>query len=437
MSDHIRVIQSEKVARIEGNASINVTIDGMDVKDVQMVVHEGPRLVEEIVKGKSINEVISITPRICAICNISHKIASTTAMKHACKIELPPIAKYMQKLMHMGEIIESHTLHIYLLVLPDLFKQPSAVHLLPDHAQTVTEGLIQKKFGNKLMHIAGGDRMIHGENPQPGGFSKYPDVELLRELVEEAKELLPKAIRIVELLGPMKFDRASSLETQYLCILPDDENYGFIGNYIITSNGVKIPGEYYKDIIKERLVPHSYAKRSLMNDKPFTVGALARILLQRDRLTGTARSLFSKYYHEDWDVNPMYINTAQAIENVFALEHVVIYAEKMIELYEQGVDLEVLHPETTTGRGVGIVEAPRGLLVHDYTLKDGLLQDANIITPTAMNLDDIEAHLKIATRNMLMNYKEDHEIQFSLEMISRAYDPCISCSAHLINIIRE
>lgn len=432
-----KIITTDKIARVEGTGNIEVEIENNIVKDVKVNIFEGPRLVEEIVKGKDIDEVISIVPRICAICNLSHKIATLTAMRNATNTQVSDHAWWFGKLMHMGEMIESHTLHLYFLVLPDVFRVPSAIHLLDEHGATVTEGLGQKKFANKIMYLAGGNRMIHGENPKVGGYGKYPSIEVLKSLASEAKERLSDAIRLVEILGTVDLPSYGFKDTTFICVEPPDNEFGFYGDYIITSTGKRVKAEDYNSIFTERLVPHSFAKRALHENQPYTVGSIARLLNLKDRLSGKAGELLSKYYSIDWKINPLYNNFAQAIENVYCMEQVPIYAEKLIKLLKVEKNPPNVPYGRLSGRGVGTVEAPRGLLIHDYTLENGILNQCNIVTPTAQNLDDIELHLKTATEYMLKEQINDKEMEFNLEMLTRSYDPCISCSAHMVKIKRN
>lgn len=431
-----KIISTDKIARVEGTGNIEVRIEQNQVTDVKVNVFEGPRLVEELIKGKDIDEVISIVPRICAICNLSHKLATLRAMRNATETTPTLAAQTFGKLMHMGEMIESHTLHLYLLVLPDIFKVGSAVDLLEDHAKTVTEGLRQKKFANSIMYLAGGNRMIHGENPKVGGYGKYPDIQTLHQLKIEANGLLEDAVKLVHTLGTIEFPSSGSMDTTYMCVDPGDKQFGFTGDHIVTSSGKRYKVQDYQDAFSERVVPHSFAKRSLHDGHPYTVGAQARILLLKERLHGKAGELLEEYFSQEWWYNPMYNNFAQAIENVYAMEQVPIYAQQLIEQLQEDPLQEIVDYGQLSGRGVGAVEAPRGLLIHDYTLQNGILTDGNIVTPTAQNLDDMERHLFKAAESMLEASYTDQDLEFQLEMLTRAYDPCISCSAHMVKVTR-
>ncbi len=432
-----RKIVTSKIARVEGNGGIEVVIDDSSVKDLRVNIYEGPRLIEEIVKGKNMDEVLSIVPRICAICNLSHRRASLRAIESALNVTPPRKAKLFRDLMHFGEMIESHTLHVYLLALPDFFNVPSAIHLVETHGDTVVEGLKLKKFGNLLMDLAGGSRKIHGENPKVGGFGKYPSIEILNGIKNQARELLPNAVKIVDLLSTIEFNNYARSETIYISVDPPENKYDFYSDQLMVSNGKKYPAKEYMKMISERVVSHSFAKRSLHEGKPYTVGALARILNYGDRLEGKAKQLLDKYYTEEWALNPLYNNMAQAIETVYCIEKIPSIVDELIDLLKNDSEPNLISPTNDSGEGVGAVEAPRGLLIHHYSFEKGLLKKANIITPTAQNLDDIERYMRVATENMLFQKLDDEIIRQNLEILVRSYDPCISCSAHMVKLKRE
>ncbi len=423
-----KTIKIEPLARVEGNGGILVKIKDNKVEDVKVRILEGPRLFETLVLGKTPEEDLSLVPRICAICNLSHKYASLRALEKALDVTVPDVVNEYRHLMHHGEIIESHSLHLYFLALPDFFGYDNAVAMADKFGDVVTNALRLKKFGNSVMRIMGG-RGIHGENPVLGGFGKYPDRETLLQVKKEAGELLDFAMATIDLLAGLEIPDHMERETQFLCCKPPHDGYDYYGDELITSDGKVHPLEQYKEVIRERIVGHSFAKRSMYNGKPFSVGALARVLLLGDRLTGKAKEAYDKLYNERWYRNPLYNNFAQAVEQVFSLEGIIETVDKVIDKDTY----EIARPKRNSGIGTGGVEAPRGTLIHHYEIKNGKTAYADYITPTAMFLDDIEAFIWKGAEQLLARGKKDG-IELQFEMIARAYDPCISCSAHLVNV---
>ncbi|MHA1304303.1 MAG: Ni/Fe hydrogenase subunit alpha [Candidatus Heimdallarchaeaceae archaeon] len=427
MSKNINV---EVLSRVEGDGGIKVHVKNGKVENVLVDIFEGPRMIEALVRGKTFSENVSLVSRICAICTVSHRYASIKAIEKALNVQVPEKVTLLRKLLHLAEYIESHVLHVYFLALPDFFRKPSAIALLPTHKDTVVEALTLKKYGTELMKLLMG-RKIHGENPQVGGFGKLPTDKELDYFAEKAKEYIPAMAAFIDVLATLEIPDYCERETIFMCCNPPNNEFGFEGDSILISTGEEYPVEEYKKLTNERVVPHSYAKRSRYNEKPFTVGALARLNLIGDRLTGIAKEKFEKYYNEKWKINPLYNNIAQAIEALWAFEQIPELIEKIKAL----PDSEIVEVEVKDGSATAAVEAPRGILYHSYEIKDGKMVNADIITPTAQFLDDVEEFISVAAEKLIAENNEETELH--LEMIARAYDPCISCSCHMVEIVRD
>ncbi len=428
----MREIKVEHLSRVEGHGAITVEIEDKKVNDVKFEVLEGPRLFETITLGKTPLENLSVVPRICAICTLSHRYASLRGTEKCLGVEIPEKAHWMRELMLAGEAVESHALHVYLLALPDLLGYPSAIAMVERYADAVVQGLTLKKFGNSIMELCSG-RATHGENPTIGGFGKYPTNNQLYAIKDQVDTLIPYVKGVIDILGRLQYPTFFEKETVFACCNPADNQYGLVSDEIILSDGKKFDCEDYKKITNERIVAHSYAKRSLYKGAPYSVGSLARMNNLGDRLRGEAGEAYEKYRNPRWKKNPVFNNFAQAIELLYALEQIPVYVDELVELK----DPPLAKPKRQSGKGTGAVEAPRGTLFHSYEIKDGRMAKVDIITPTAQNYEDIEKYLRIAAEHLVAENKKDDEIRFQLEIIARAYDPCISCSAHLVNVVRK
>jgi sulfhydrogenase subunit alpha len=428
----MREIKIEHLARVEGHGAIRVEVDGKKVKKVDLEVLEGPRLFETITLGKLPSENLSIVPRICAICTLSHKNASLRGLEKALGIKVPEKTDLLRSLMLHGEAVESHSLHVGLLALPDLLGYPNAIAMTDKYADTVIKALTMKKFGNKVMETISA-RATHGENPIIGGFGRFPTNEELFALKDQVEALIPMATAVIDIVGPMKFPTWLDEETQFACMEPGNKEYGLVGEQILISDGTKLDVEDYKNLTNERVVPHSYAKRSRYKEKPYTVGSIARVNLLGPRLTGKAKSYYERYHNDRWKKNPIFNNVAQSIELLYALEKIPPLIDKITGMK----DPAVVKPGRDTGKGTGGVEAPRGTLFHSYEIKNGRMSKVDIITPTAQNLEDMERYMAIAAQAMLDKGEKDDAIKKQLEIVARSYDPCVSCSAHLVDIVRK
>ena len=419
------------LTRVEGDGGITVTLDGKKVKSVTLDVHEGPRLIEQLVKGMTPEDDLNVVPRICAICTLSHKYAAIRGLEKSLGIDPPEKAQAMRDLMMLGENVESNSLHTFLLALPDFLGYPSAVAMLNDYGDDVKRALRLKKFGNHVMEVTSG-RIVHGENPGLGGFGKYPGKRQLSEISLRSKELVPDAVRAVELFGSLEYPEYPEVETTFMSVNAPNKKFGLAGDSILISNGKETDAEDYRKLTSERVVSHSYAKRSQFKEKSFAVGANARMINMGKRLDGQAGDFLKEHYSDRWLRNPLLNNLAQAIEMLWALEHL----PEACDIVGSMDDPKRAEPTRLTGSGTGAVEAPRGILYHHYDIKDGLIESADIITPTAQNLDDIEVHMKACAERMLADDKDDAEVLQALEMVARAYDPCISCATHLVTLKR-
>ncbi len=415
------------LARVEGEGGIYVEMEDERVKEVRMDIYEGPRLIETVVLGKRPDDVISIVTRICSICSTSHRLASVRGFERAGGVEVPEKIRLLRKLVHYGEYIESHSLHYYLLALPDFFGYPDAISMAEKYGDLVLGGLELKKFGNFIMETING-KAIHGENIRIGYMGRIPEKDALEHIKSRALALIPVIEDGIMAFPAMEIPDYMEEETNFICLVPEDDGFGFIGNTIITSKGERFDVEEYKKVTNERVVPHSFAKRSSYAGSPFTVGALARVNILGERLPGKAGDFFRRLWSERWKRNPLFNNLAQAIEILFCLEQIPPLVDRILSL----PDPELKEPEVKEGEGTGAVEAPRGTLYHHYKVENGRTVECDIITPTAQNLDDMEKYLRRAAENLGKNPPEDFELR--LELIPRAYDPCISCSVHMLRV---
>ena len=427
----MKELNVEALARVEGDGGITVTLDGKKVKSVTLDVHEGPRLIEQLVRGMTPEDDLNVIPRICAICTLSHRYSAIRGLEKALGIVPPEKTQLTRELMMLGENVESNSLHTFLLALPDFLGYPSAIAMVNDYGDDVKRALKLKKFGNHVMAVTSG-RIVHGENPIIGGFGKYPTKKALEEIKLKAHELIPDAVRDVELFASLEYPVYPEAEMVFMSVNAPKNRYGFAGETILISNGRETSAEDYKKLTNERVVSHSFAKRSLFQDKPFTVGANARMVNMGKRLDGQAGDMFKEHFNDRWLKNPLMNNLAQAIEMLWSLEHLPDACDEVAALDDPPIE----KPKRDTGSGTGAVEAPRGTLYHHYELKNGLIETADIITPTAQNLDDIERHMKLSAERMLADGKKDEEVRLGLEMVARAYDPCISCATHLVTLKR-
>jgi sulfhydrogenase subunit alpha len=425
----MKTISIEHLARVEGNGGISATIDGKVVTEVKFTIFEGPRLIEKLVLGRTPEEDASMSPRICAICSCSHKNGVLRALEKALDVKISQKSYLLRELMHMGEFIESHSLHTFYLALPDFLGFPNAIAMVAEYDLEGKIALEMKHFGNHIMKVTNG-RFIHGENAVIGGFGKYPTREELLFIKTRAVQFMPFVSKTVDLFCGLDYPDSPDADTLYVCCEPGNGQFGFWGDKILLSTGDTTAQDDYQSLTNEFVVSHSYAKHSRYQNQPYSVGALARINNLGERLTGEAGNMFRKYFNKKWKTNPFFHNAARSIEIMYAFERIPILVDEFLKIEDESSLVEY---EIKDGKGTGLVEAPRGLLIHHHEVTDGLVSSADIITPTAQNAEDIERYCQIAAQALLDADMED-EIRNRMDIVVRAFDPCISCSAHMAEV---
>lgn len=424
-----RKIIVDEITRVEGYGSIEVELGDGRVKGVKMNISEGPRFFESLVKTVSYEKVPDIMRRICAICTASHTLASIMAIEKAFDVEVTSQTRLLRDLLINGEMIESHALHVFLLAMPDVLGYPDVVEMATKYADAVKMALHLKRTGN-MIHIALGGREVHGMNERVGGFAKVPAEAELRTIRENLVKARPAAELAVKLFADAE-PPAYVKSANNMMALDSDEAFGFTGDHVLTSLDGRHPVEDYLSLTNERTIKHSHAKFSYYNDAPFMVGSLPRVLLNGRKLQGEAAEFYRENREKLNPENSLLNNLAQAIELIYSVDRSI---ETIDHIVAAGVeDEELAEFEVFSSRGVGAVEAPRGILYHDYAFdEEGRVTKANVITPTAQNAANMEKDYRVAAERLIA--EPDEKIRQSLEVITRAYDPCISCSVHLVRV---
>jgi sulfhydrogenase subunit alpha len=426
-----RTIRVEHLARVEGHGGITVGLNGEQIEDVHFDVFEGIRLIEGLIGGRRWEDVSQIVSRICSICSVAHSLTSIRTTEKAFGVRTSRQTELLRDLLWRGENIESHALHLFLLAAPDYLGYPSGPAMAADHPEAVAVGLRLKRLGNLIMEKIGG-RSIHPVNAIPGGFGRVPseaDLAELRHALTAAAPDVEAAIDVVRGLPPMP---PLGADTVFVALRQNDEYRYDVGDeVVILRDGERwsVPVDELRDVAPERVVAHSHAKHTLLDGRPFMVGALARITINRDRLPERALELVEALEIPIPSTDPLDNNKAQAVELALDVDRALEIVDELVEL---GVEAERPVPvEPRAGSATIVTEAPRGILLHSYGYDDeGRITTADVITPTAFNAASIEAHFRAAvTRD---GVEEEARLKHTLEMIARAYDPCISCSVHLV-----
>jgi len=423
----------DHLCRIEGHGGITVEIKNGKATRVQMDILEGTRFFEALLKGRIYSEVPGIVSRICSICSGVHTITSQLAVEDAFGVKVTPQTTRLRDLFLQGGNIESHALHVFCLALPDYLGYSGAIAMAVDHPDKVKLGLELKKIGNTVQEVVGG-RAVHPVNTVVGGFGKVPSADELRELRRTLVAGLDLAQKAVDFVATLEAPRFTESPTLYAALRPADGSFSLVGEQICLSNGEAYPIHDYRKVCNEFVVRHSHSKHSMFKGQPFMVGALARLMINGKALKGKAQEAAQRLGLDKYTDNIFHNNTAQVVELVYSLEHSI---ELIDELLEEGVKPEKpASVQVKAGSGTGAAEAPRGILYHSYTFDEqGRLTSADVIAPTSQNAANIEKDMRVAVERLAHESRE--VLAHKLEMVARAYDPCLSCSVHLVELSNE
>ncbi len=429
-----RSITVDHLTRVEGHGGIRVLVEGDRVNEVRLDVFEGIRLFEGLVRGRSAEDVTGIVSRICAICSHGHSVTSLQALENALGVVVTPQTTKLRDLAYHGANIESHALHVFVLALPDLLGHSSVISLAEINPEAVSVALRLKRLGNTIQEIIGG-RAVHPVNYTIGGFGRVPATDDLLDLKRELTEGLADCKSALELLRTIEIPNHTHEFVRCAALVPDDGTYFFGKTIEVAEAGrhIRIPVEEYRTLTNEYLVPHSHAKRSAYDGRSYMVGALARLSINGSWIQGLARTAWKELKLSVPFDNILMNNIAQAVEMVFSVERAL---QVVNELLETGIKPEEPVGYTLrAGQGFAATEVPRGILFYSYELdQKGRILAADIITPTAQNLSHAEDQIRATVQDGLLYGVSDEDLQQRLAVVARAYDPCISCSVHVIRI---
>ena len=427
-------INVHHITRVEGHGNIVVDVKNGVLKKAELDIVEPPRFFEAMLKGRNFHEVAIITSRICGICSLGHQMTSLRATEKALGLEISEQTVILRKILIHGATFQSNVLHALFLATPDFLNVGSVFPLINTHKDVVLAALRLKRLANEIGEVISG-RAVHPISIVPGGFTKLPTEKQIKELRDKLSgQGMEDALFAIDVLASVadqipQFER----ETEYISLYNDQE-YALYDGLICSSDAGLIPVEEYENVTNEFVVPHSSSKHTRFNRSSYMVGALARFNNSYKLLKPKARQVAEKLGLKAPCHNPYMITVAQMVEVIHCIEDAI---ELMDILLERGIKDEKPNQKPTRfGRGIAATEVPRGILFHDYTYnRKGQIEKANCIIPTGQNLANIDDDMKKLVPEILDEPKE--AITKKLEMLVRAYDPCISCSVHMLDVTFE
>ena len=421
-------LKLDRLTKVEGSASLELRVKDDRVEYVHFKITEYKRFFTQALQGKPIIALPQLLSRICGTCSNAHIMASIEACEHALGIEPTEQTKLLRDLTMYGLNIRDHALHLYLFALPDIRGKDAFLDFDendPVEHQMLHDGFEIKAAGNFLSELVAG-RSLHAPHPVIGGFLHFPDQKGVEEAIRKLEAARPAALRTIEIFKnqPFHFDR----KTNFMALVPQD-HYGFIEGCINTGLDECITEEGYRDHLEHVVLPYSQASGYKYRGGSYMVGALARINLAKGLLHShtreTLKDTLSVFPSTDIFLNGL----AQAIEILHCLDHSV----EILKTRKFAPEPIIKKPPRETV-GIGVVEAPRGTLYHKVVLgADGIVKEGEIIVPTGQNQINIEEDIATLV-NGLLPIKEKEKLNFEIEKLIRAYDPCMSCAAHFLKV---
>lgn len=427
---HSQDITIENITKIEGTAGLKVHVEDGSVKDLKFIIKDYRRFYTHGVVGKPLIAVPSFLSRICGTCSIAHLFCAIEALEKSQGIIPSAQTMLLRRLAYNGLMIRDHALHLYFFVLPDLLGIDSILDIPEDHHnlghQLLHDSFDIKTTGSNLTTAIAG-AIIHAPLPTIGGFLKLPDQNQFPDLISQLESIRPQVIRGIAAFA--KMPDIMIRNSDYLC-LTNPTGYNFLEGQVINSSGKHVPEEKFHDFLTSVVIPYSQAEGYTFSDtnSDYLVGALARLNLNKELLNPRTLADTADYLYHFPSNNIYDNNLSQAIEILHCLDDSLSILSNLKIVEEKPMALPL-----RGGVGVGVIEAPRGILYHLAEVDNqGLISHYDVIVPTAQNQINIENDLK---KYFNENLHKDHDtLRLEAEKIIRAYDPCMSCATNFLKI---
>lgn len=447
-------ITIEPVTRIEGHAKVTVHMnDDGTVNHAYLHVNEF-RGFEKFCEGRMVFEMQMITPRICGICPVSHHLAAAKAADIVMGCPPPRPANLLRELMHMGQIIQSHGMHFFELAGPDLllgFDADPAVRnvvgLIGADANLTVKAVELRKFGQEIIKTLGG-RRIHPNFAIPGGVNRAlqaADRDYILSGVDQTIETLQLGIKIMKDWAARNVEDINKFgvfPTGYLgLVTPENGLELFQGQVrLVGRDGQQLEKfdiANYLDYIAEHVENWSYLKFPYYKKLGWPEGVYRVGPLGRLNMADKIDTPLANEEHKIWKSinnglpveNTLYYHYARLIEALFAAERVKVLLDDPDILSTEILNTNV----NITGKGVGVIEAPRGTLIHDYTTDEqGQIKKVNLIVSTGHNNYAMSKAVDSVAKTYINGQQIREGLLNRVEAAVRAHDPCLSCSTHAV-----
>ncbi|MFZ5998656.1 MAG: Ni/Fe hydrogenase subunit alpha [Nitrospirota bacterium] len=424
-------IRIDYLSRVEGEGGLLVEIKDGGISRLNVSIFESPRFFESFLRGRPHQDIIDFTARICGICPVAYQMSSAHAVEKIFGVEVDPQIRLLRRLFYTGEWIESHALHIYLLQGPDFYGAESA-WTKSEYLPLAKKGLHFKKIGNDLLSVLGG-RPIHPVSVRTGGFFGVPKKKSLTALIDDLEKAYEESLHAIRWAAGLPFGGIER-DMEYVS-LRHPEEYPMNEGRVVSNRGLDMTMEEFFGALREHQVERSTALHSAVQRNttmtPYLVGPLARFNLNFEMLPPDVKSIV----RETGALVPLHNTGMGIIARSAELSFAFHEAVRLIRDYEEPAKAFVEY-SPRSGTATWITEAPRGMLIHRYELDDnGYVKACTLIPPTSQNLGHMEKDIHAFLQKNLE--KPADYLKRECEKIIRSYDPCISCSVHVLVLKRN
>ena len=456
-STQTKRIVIEPVTRVEGHGKVSILMDENNrVEQARLHIVEF-RGFERFIQGRPFWELPVLVQRLCGICPVSHHLCAAKAIDGIVGAEnLTPTAEKMRRLMHYGQMFQSHALHFFHLASPDLlfgFDAPvekrNVIGVIAEHPDLAVQGVMMRKFGQEIIRATAGKK-VHGTGAIPGGINKNLSIEERDALLADMDQMLEWSLESVKIAKSYTLENLNSVadfgsfESNHLSIVREDGAMDLYDGKLraVDAIGATIIDQVdpldYLDVIAEEVRPWSYMKFPYLTsigseDGWYRVGPLARVNTC-DFIDTPQAEVARQEFMGLTDGKPSNVTMAYHWTRMIELLHA---AEKIQELLHdsalQGEDL-VVPAGDRRGEYVAMIEAPRGTLTHHYQVDENdQVTMANLIVSTTCNNEAMNRAVRKIADDHLSGAPEITEgLLNNIEVGIRAYDPCLSCATHAL-----
>lgn len=443
----------EPLTRVEGHGKVTLLLDEDNrIRQARLHIVEF-RGFEKFIQGRPYWELPVLVQRLCGICPVSHHLAAAKATDMLVGArQLTPTAEKIRRLMHYGQTLQSHALHFFHLCSPDLLfgfddevRHRNIVGVIEDNPEIARQGIMLRKYGQEVIRLTAGKR-IHGTGAIPGGVNKSLEPherDYLRKDIGQVIDWAQAAVGLIRRIFDEHFDyhmEFATISSNMLSMVGDD------GAFDIYHGGLRatdaqgnmlfdhVDYTQYDEYLREGVRSWTYMKFPFISamgpdDGWYRVGPLARVN-NCDRFSTPLAERERRVFREIGNGAPVQASLgyhwARLIELLYC-------AEAIAELLEDD-DLsgeELCVSGERQARGIGVIEAPRGTLLHDYEIDEGgLVTKANLIVSTTNNNQAMNASIRQVASRYLDGRKLTEPLLNQIEVAIRAYDPCLSCATH-------